>query len=139
LPKPFSQPEGWYYKEYGYVLGYNYLGGHLDTPWPKFREFNGWISPQKTTDSPSLVLLSDLNDWSPGYAKTFVPHGNNGPKLLDTESANSEEAGLSSKEAGARGGNVGYLDGSVRWVRIERMKAYRASRLWGSGGCFGYW
>src|SRR5436190_1188175 len=32
LGKPFGQPEGFYYPDYGFVLGYNYLGGHTNTP-----------------------------------------------------------------------------------------------------------
>jgi len=139
LRKPFGQPEGWYYPDYGYVLGYNYLGGHKDTPWPKFREFSGWVSPQRVTDSPSLVLVTDLNDWSPGYAKSFAPHTRSGPVLVDDTSANDSAAGASSKEIGARGGNVGHLDGSVRWVPIQNMNSYRGSRLWGSGGCYAMW
>lgn len=139
LGKPFDQTGGWYYREYGYVIGYNYLGGHLDTPWPKFREFSGWISPQRTTDDPSLALVTDLNDWSPGYGKTFAPHGRTGPILRDGDFSNESAEGSSSKDIGAQGGNVGTLDGSVRWKPINQMRAYRGSRLWGSGGCFGVW
>lgn len=139
LGKPFGKPEGWYYPDYGYVIGYNYLGGHLDTPWPNFREYSGWRSPQKITDDGSLVLLTDLNDWSPGYGKTFAPHGSNGPILADVDASNSSAGGASSQAIGAKGGNVAYLDGSVRWVPIGRMKPYRGSRFWGSGGCFAVW
>jgi prepilin-type N-terminal cleavage/methylation domain-containing protein len=36
LREPFGQPGGWYYvyegADYGYVIGYNYLGGHKGTP-----------------------------------------------------------------------------------------------------------
>lgn len=139
LGKPFGAPEGWYYPDYGFVIGYNYLGGHLDTPWPKFREFSGWRSPQKITDAPSLVLLTDLNDWSPGYGKTFAAHGANGPILADADADNSSLGGISSQAIGARGGNIAYLDGSARWSPIHKMKPYRGSRLWGSGGCFAVW
>lgn len=137
MGKPFGQPKGWYYPDYGYVIGYNYLGGHLNTPWPKFREYSGWRSPQKITDDSSLVLFTDLNDWSPGYGKSFAPHGASGPLLVDAEADSS--ADTSSKAIGAKGGNVGYMNGSVRWVPINQMKSYRASRLWGSGGCFAVW
>jgi len=139
LSRPFGQPAGWYYPDYGYVLGYNYLGGHLNTPWPRFREYSGWRSPQKTTDDSSLVLVTDLNDWSPGYGKTLAPHGANGPIFADAESGNSSSGGASSKDIGAKGGNVGYLDASVQWISIFQMKPYRGSRLWGNGGCFAVW
>ena len=33
LGAPFNSPEGWYQSGYGYVIGYNYLGGHANTPW----------------------------------------------------------------------------------------------------------
>jgi len=139
LGKPFGQPAGWYYPDYGYVIGYNYLGGHLNTPWPRFREYSGWVSPQKTSDNSSLVLLTDLNDWSPGYGKSFAPHGANGPILVDADSSNSTAGGASSQAIGAKGGNVGYLEGSARWIPISQMKPYRGSRFWGSGGCFAVW
>ena len=139
LGTPFGTAAGYYYPNYGYVLGYNYLGGHADTPWPRFREFPGWISPQRASENSSLVLLTDLNDWSPGYAKTFAPHGKNGPILRDQDASNPSEDGASPASLGAMGGNVGFLDGSVEWRRIQQMTAYRGSRLWGSGGCFALW
>jgi len=139
LGPPFSQEAGWYYRSYGYVIGYNYLGGHTNTPWPRFREFVGWLSPKRASDDPSLVLVTDLNDWSPGYAKSFAPHGRSGPILREDDSSSPSANGASSKEIGAVGGNVGLLDGSVHWKQIDQMKTYRGSRLWGSGGCFAAW
>src|SRR5947207_3206702 len=53
-------------QEYGYVIGYNYHGGHTNTPWPAIAGTNTWTSPQRLTDDPSLVLVSEMNDWSPG-------------------------------------------------------------------------
>ena len=102
LRKPFGQPEGWYYPDYGYVLGYNYLGGHKDTPWPKFREFSGWVSPQRVTESPSLVLVTDLNDWSPGYAKSFAPHTRSGPLLVDDNSRTTTPPALRARKSAPR-------------------------------------
>lgn len=139
LGEPFGQLEGWYYPDYGYVIGYNYLGGHQNTPWPRFREFSGWTSPQKASDNSSLVLVTDLNDWSPGYGKTFAPHGANGAILADLDASNPSAGGASSQAIGAKGGNVAWMDGSVRWIPISEMKPYRGSRKWGSGGCFAVW
>ena len=34
LGKPFGNPRGWLFEGWGYVIGYNYLGGHYQTPWP---------------------------------------------------------------------------------------------------------
>jgi len=139
LGPPINQPDGWYYAGWGYVIGYNYLGSHTDTPWPRFRSFQGWISPQRSTDNPSLVLVTDMNDWSPGYGKSFAPHGQNGPILRAADFGNPEADGASSLAIGAAGGNVGLLDGSVAWKPIGKMTPYRGSRLWGSGGCFAVW
>ena len=139
LGTPFSQSNGWYYPGYGFVIGYNYLGGHTNTPWPAFREFSGWVSPQRLSDDSSLVLVTDLNDWSPGYSKTFAPHARNGPILRRGDFSNPSADGASPMAVGAVGGNIGLLDGSVTWKPIGEMKPYRGSRLWGDGGCFAVW
>jgi prepilin-type N-terminal cleavage/methylation domain-containing protein len=139
LPKPFLRTGGWVYPDYGYVIGYNYLGGHSETPWPRFREFLGWVSPQRSTDDPRLVLFTDLNDWSPGYGRTFAAHTRGGAIIRDGEQGDAEEAGMTSRDLGAQGGNLAKLDGSVGWKPIDQMKNYRGSRLWGSGGCFAAW
>ena len=139
LRKPFEQTGGWYYPDYGFVIGYNYLGGHAETPWPKFHEFNGWTSPQRISADSSLPLVTELNDWSPGYAKSFAPHGRAGAILLEDDTGNGPQAGANSQEIGGLGGHVALLDGSASWKPISQMQPYRASRLWGSGGCFAYW
>lgn len=139
LGRPFGQPDGWYYPDYGYVIGYNYLGGHGATPWPDYYAFKGFISPQTVGDDPTLPLVTDLNDWSPGFGKTFAPHGANGPALRDNDFSNPSAAGATSKAIGAVGGNVALLDGSVHWKNIDQMHPYRGSRLWDDSGCFGVW
>ena len=103
------------------MIGYNYLGGHLDTPWPRFREYSGWRSPQKTTEDSSLVLLTDLNDWSPGYGKTFAPHAANGPILADSDASNSDRRWRfqpGHRSQGRKRGNLG---------RISAMGAYQSN------------
>ncbi len=137
LGAPFNQPGGWFYEEYGYVIGYNYLGGH-GPDWPAVPGFTNWISPQKLTDNPMLVLVTDANDWSPGYGKTFAPHGRGGPILSDDYS-NEDASGAPSKSIGAVGGHVGLLDGSVTWKNISDMQPYRGSRLWDEDGCYAVW
>jgi prepilin-type N-terminal cleavage/methylation domain-containing protein len=125
--RPFEE------KQYGYVIGYNYHGGHINTPWPAISGSNTWVSPQKLTDGGSLVLVSDMNDWSPGYGQSFAPHGKNGPRLQ------TEAGGATSADIGAVGGNVGLVDGSVSWRRIQQMNIYRASQQWGNDGCWAMW
>ncbi len=126
---------------YGYVIGYNYHGGHTNTPWPGvFRSTAQWVSPQKLTDSSSLVLISDMNDWSSADGRSFAPHGKNGPIMSGTDASNQNaKTTRSSSEIGAAGGNVGLLDGSVSWRKIQAMQVYRGSQLWGDSGCIAMW
>ncbi len=125
--------------EYGYVVGYNYHGAHSNTPWPAISGTNEWISPQRLTDDPQLVLVSDMNDWSPGYGQTFVPHGKGGPVMQGTDAANLNAEGASSDAIGAVGGNLGLLDGSISWKPISQMRTYRGSQQWGFSGCWAMW
>ena len=132
--RPFEE------QEYGYVIGYNYHGGHTNTPWPALPGFTArWTSPQRLTDDSSLVLLSDMNDWSPGYAQTFAPHGKNGLILEAMDPSNVNRGGASSATVGAVGGNVGLLDGSVAWRGVKQMQTYRGSQQWGNYGCWAMW
>jgi prepilin-type N-terminal cleavage/methylation domain-containing protein len=131
---------------YGYVIGYNYHGGHSNTPWGPMAIFwpllsitNTWISPQSLTDGGSLVLVSDMNDWSPDYRESFAPHGANGPVFRSGDDfANVAANGASSAAIGAAGGNVGRLDGSVAWKTAGQMQTYRGSHS-GNGGCCAMW
>lgn len=123
-------------QEYGYVVGYNYHGGHVNTPWPAIGPSGAtWISPMRFGDHPDLVLVSDLNDWSPGYVQTFAPHTKSGPVLKPLD------GGETPAEVGAAGGNVGHLDGSVIWKNINKMETYRGSQKpeWGDAGCWAMW
>src|SRR5437016_11435075 len=36
---------------YGFIIGYNYLGGHANTPWPLLPGGEAWFSPQKLTET----------------------------------------------------------------------------------------
>jgi prepilin-type N-terminal cleavage/methylation domain-containing protein len=127
-------------RQYGFVIGYNYHAGHLNTPWrPIIPDGSTWISPQKLTDDPGLVLLSDMNDWSPLYGQTFVPHAKNGTIREGIDAANKSSNGASSAAVGAVGGNVGLLDGSVSWKKIQKMQIYRGSQAWNEDGCWAMW
>jgi prepilin-type N-terminal cleavage/methylation domain-containing protein len=127
---------------YGYVIGYNYHGGHTNTPWPTVLGSTArWISPQRLTDPSSLVLLSDMNDWSRADGRTFAPHGKNGPVLAGGDASNQTGvgSGRSSADVGATGGNVGLLDGSVSWKKTQKMQIYCGSQQWGDSGCIAMW
>ncbi len=125
--------------DYGHIIGYNYHGGHTNTPWPALVGTNTWLSPQKLTDESTLVLLSDMNDWSPGYGRTFVPHGKGGAMLRAGDYSNMEANGASSADLGAVGGNVAFVDGSVAWKNASKMHVYRGSQQWGNDGCWAMW
>jgi prepilin-type N-terminal cleavage/methylation domain-containing protein len=138
LGPPFNQEGGWFFEDYGYVIGYNYLGGHTNTPWSASGGFVEWVSPQSTTDDPTLPLVTDANNWSPGYRKTFAPHAKTGPISTDDYS-NGAASGAPPEKIGAVGGNIGLLDGSVHWKNIGEMRPRRGSQLWGDEGCYALW
>lgn len=150
LRKPWDNPKdpnGWYdtqYGGYGYILGYNYLGGHSQTPWGPNYNYSGitpgitrWISPQKITDRTNFPLVTELNAWTKQGRMTFAPHGKRGPILVGDDSRNPN-TGLPSEKIGAVGGNIGLLDSSVSWKKISAMKVHIASH--GSeGDCLAEW
>jgi hypothetical protein len=125
---------------YGYVIGYNYHGGHQNTPWPPVLNSNVWVSPQKLTERSSLVLVSDLNDWSPIDGRSFTPHTAHGPVLFGADDHSTADRDIPTSAAlGAAGGNVGLLDGSASWRKVQTMQVYRGSQLLGLGGCTAMW
>ncbi|RKY06418.1 MAG: hypothetical protein DRP66_08835 [Planctomycetota bacterium] len=141
LKEPFTSTNNWYYDRYanyGYLLGYNYLGGHGGTPWPMLGPANAeWISPQLSTEAGRLLIVTELNAWTTGENVTFAPHGKRGP-ILDYSNP-GPGGGIPSEQVGAEGGNIGLLDGSVSWKKMRDMKIYRGSRMHGTGGCFTAW
>ena len=136
---------GWTEREYGWVIGYHYLGGRFGTPWPVAGDArSSWKSPQTIHETTNAVVLADLNAWTSSRVDTFAPHGPRGPQRSRNSSRSSRPArldllGRPSSEFGAEGGNEARLDGSVEWVRIARMKRYRGSGGWDGDGCFGEW
>jgi len=126
LPAPFSVG-GYPMPPYGYVLGFDYLGGHDSPNWSNVPPAQSWFSPKKGTDPGTLALFADLNVWSPG-SQSMAPHGKHGVVLGEGfDPTNPQAGGKTSQELGAVGGNVGLLDGSVAWKRIEKMKEYQLS------------
>jgi prepilin-type N-terminal cleavage/methylation domain-containing protein len=144
LGAPFNTQAGWLDQGYGYVLGYNYLGGHANTPWPPIIGDATWLSPQKaTSDSvnsdPLAPLLTELNDWSAGYGGAVAPHTKGGAILMGSDFGTADPQGQTSADVGAVGGNVGLLDGSVSWRRIKAMRIYRGSQKYDTDGCWAMW
>ncbi len=145
LGAPFNSEQGYYEAGYGFVIGYNYLGGHANTPWALLPGGSEpWSSPQKLTDvstnlGPTSPLLTDMNDWSPGYGGSVIPHGRTGAVQANGDFRNQGANGASSTDLGATGGNVGKVDGSVEWLPIKSMKLRRGSQQYGPDGCWAMW
>ena len=119
-PLPRNGPMGW-------QLGYNYLGDHktleVNNRWPV-------PSPVRLTDRGSLPLFSDLNDWSPEERWTIVPHQRSGGGGFFF----GRDGGREPNVYGAAGGNVAFLDGSVRWKAGGRLTANPANRYFQRAG-----
>jgi prepilin-type N-terminal cleavage/methylation domain-containing protein len=146
LSRPFTDPGGWFIPGNGYLIGYNYLGGHRKTPWGPASDstidpnaYEAWVSPQKASDKGNLLLVTDLNTWSTYEYNlyTFVPHGAQGAITEGGDSRNSSAGGIRSDELGAQGGNQGALDGSVDWKPMQAMKVRRATYPFTS--CYALW
>lgn len=115
---------------YGFVIGYNYHGGHVNTPWPGIDgHTNTWLSPQRLTDSGSLIIISEMNDWSYGDGRVWAPHGKNGPILTKNDPSNQGYGPKrTSADIGAAGGNLGLLEGSASWKKIAQKGGFIAGR-----------
>ncbi|MCL5098551.1 MAG: type II secretion system GspH family protein [Candidatus Omnitrophica bacterium] len=129
LPGITDRADGRYETGYGYYIGYHYQGGRTMPP------ESGWKSPIKTTDLPErndsrivavdqLVLFSDPNNWANYGADRAVmaPHTRYGAAKRNGSAWIMPSEGQTSKKMGAEGGNVGLLDGSVSWKKIDSMK-----------------
>ena len=142
LTRWMQKPEWRNHPDYGVAIGYHYLGGHPNTPWGLIDGVtNTWLSPQKSTDEPTLTLIADLNVDSPAYQRILAPHTPNGPRVADDAYFDEHPEAYEQRpvQLGAKGGNVGLLDGSARWKDIRQMNRYRGSQIWGADGCYGYW
>jgi len=143
LARSFEKSKDWHdHDTYGIAIGYHYLGGHSNTPWPPLAgTTNAWISPQKTSEDPALVLVADLNVYAYSFQRILTPHASRGPVIREEVYFESHPEAYQQTPAtiGAKGGNVGLLDGSVAWKDISRMRVYRGSQMWDADGCFGLW
>jgi prepilin-type N-terminal cleavage/methylation domain-containing protein len=116
-----------YSAAFGYLIGYNYLGD-MNTAWgvPITHPYY-WISPRKTSDAGTNYIVADSNMWDSGGALKIAPHGKTGPILENGSAYVRNMAGISSQAIGGVGGNVGFLDGSVIWKKMAKMKTNYAS------------
>jgi prepilin-type N-terminal cleavage/methylation domain-containing protein len=143
LARSFMKEEGWrVHQDYGFAIGYHYLGGHTNTPWELLGPAQAtWVSPRKSSEDPSLTLAADLNVFCHSYQRILAPHTANGFSIKEADYYEAhEEASIQTPvDIGGKGGNVGRLDGAVLWKDIEQMKIYRGSQVWGEDGAFGLW
>jgi hypothetical protein len=116
---------------YGRYIGYNYTGGKT------VAASAGWVSPQKLTDDPQLVLLADQNNWHANWV--IVPHSARG-RVRSGGSPGiwiSPAGGRNPKEWGAVGGNVLTLNGAVAW---RTARTWTTNYLaWQLGGHWAFW
>jgi prepilin-type N-terminal cleavage/methylation domain-containing protein len=111
----------------GWVIGYAYNGGHKTETWSSGGSAGPrWASPKRLTDNPLSVLACDLNAWSPQDKWVIAPHCNGGAVKQDGVPFCYFDPYKTSAQAGARGGNELFLDGSVHWVNIKKMTNYSA-------------
>jgi prepilin-type N-terminal cleavage/methylation domain-containing protein len=151
LHAPFSNRGGYLYEGWGILLGYTYIGGHLQTPWPTL-PYPGttWVSPRKLTDDPGAIVLADLNTFTYGENGSIIPHTGRGWALVGNSSFGIKSTmalpnslygpqDLHPGKFGGAGGNVARLDGSVAWKRMRDMKVYRGSSAFGADGALCLW
>jgi hypothetical protein len=133
---------GGYNPQTGYTIGYNYLATTALPGTPKGPDM-GWTGPMDTTEASEVV--ADANYWvkNTSQALTVAPHTSGGPVAMASiqgstasSSLTALSPGSSSTAAGAMGGNIGSLDGSVVWLSIHLMGQYPAS---GDGSANGNW
>ena len=128
-----------YSTEYGYLIGYSYLGDINTNSW-SYLSPNAWWSPKKTTENGTNVILADAN--MSGGELVIVSHTKHGglqdPALHGGSSIieSPPEDNSNPILLGGQGGNVGHLDGSVLWKNMNQMRTNYASSyvLY-----YGYW
>ena len=118
-PMPFRPPS----YTIGWVIGYNYLGGHTGgtDPYP-----NGWKSPKRINEKADLPLFADLNDYSPPDRWTMISHRRRAAPGFFYPS----NGRVHPRDNQSVGGNILYLDGSVVWKNLDDMKEYETVPPW---------
>jgi len=129
---------GRYDAEYGYLIGYAYLGHALDgataNDWPTTSPYY-WHSPIKTTEPGTNFIMADANTWggSTGDYLVMAPHCKAGPCNRTSPASTTpatfiiSSTDITPQSLGEAGGNIGYLDGSVSWKNMRQMQQRYAS------------
>lgn len=149
LPGITDKPNGRFQTGTGFYIGYHYHGGRRmprEAGWQsviKLTDVLTLVNTNALADSQQMVLFSDLNSWAAngvgGYNWVIAPHGKAGAIKRSGHFYHYPiRQPATSRQLGAAGGHVGYVDGSVTWKRIERM--YKSTWTYtGDGGHRGAW
>jgi prepilin-type N-terminal cleavage/methylation domain-containing protein/prepilin-type processing-associated H-X9-DG protein len=128
----------WHELPTGWVIGYHNLAG---VP-PETQKAlvhpssTNWVSPQTTLEKPDLAIVADINEDMSGAwwtTSSNVAHAKAGHVTATIGTRPS----IRPEDIGAQGGNVGYLDGSVRWKNIRFMQPHSVANL--APVMKGYW
>lgn len=110
-----------------HMMGRIAVDGHAPFPGPG----KSWASPWTMEDDPGLAMTGDIIEKKTlDPRRTTASHGTWG--LVEGELGGTEHP----SEIGSSGGNVGYLDNSVTWVRQEDMLEHPVR---GAGVVSGWW
>jgi prepilin-type N-terminal cleavage/methylation domain-containing protein/prepilin-type processing-associated H-X9-DG protein len=124
----------------GYRLGYYYLWGHKTPKQPENyspppRGSTApihWDSPKRDTDPPDWPMIGDVVEKG-----TFVPPVTSSPHGPGGSVSSEFNSFPEPEKIGSEGGNVGYADGSVQWVKQVMMRPHNATIP--AGRIIGYW
>ena len=113
----------------GGTTGFVYTGG-LDWDWQAYpNAVDEWTSPRRLAQKSDLALLADRTQQAPPPLVSRYPHTVRGYR--------DQADGPTPDRLRVRGGNVGYLDGSARWVTLSNSGMHAASSS--TPGTYFYW
>ena len=121
----------WYEANTGWIIGYFLLAGvpqniqiGLNSPGVA----TNWVSPGVSTERGDHAIAADINlDMTAAWWATssVIAHSRAGR----VSALKGSRASIRPVDLGAQGGNVGYIDGSVRWRAVRQMTPHSASSL----------
>ncbi|MEM6260295.1 MAG: prepilin-type N-terminal cleavage/methylation domain-containing protein [Planctomycetota bacterium] len=112
-------------------MGYYFMPGRWTSQF-KTIDGNSWVAPESLEDAADLVMVADVTERG-----TYDPPnatGSHGPGGLVVGERFATPA-----ELGVIGSNVGRLDGSVIFERVDGLVEFAASEGFSPGHVSGYW
>ena len=122
--------QAWAGQGFATRIGYSYVVGFETEKWDwaSLTQSVKWTSPNKKTDRGGLVVIADRNRYLNDVS--MVVHADGGGIKIDIQGDARETYGKANT-------NVGYLDGSVKSVKLRntqlRQVTMDQSKLWGIG------